>query len=185
MSSIISRRRLLSSLAYAAGGLSASGWFPLFAQEQLAEAKKKSRHVVLLWMSGGPSQTDTWDLKPNHENGGEFKEIQTASAGLRFSEHLPKLAQMSDKLAVLRGLATREGDHGRGTYLMRTGYSPMGPVRYPCIGSSLANQLGAPEFGLPGCVSIGASRPNRPGKKQGISSPMVVCLISRISSLTR
>ena len=158
MSHLISRRRLLSSLAYATGGLSASGWFPLFAQEQLAEAKKKSRHVVLLWMSGGPSQTDTWDLKPNHENGGEFKEIQTASAGLRFSEHLPKLAQMSDKLAVLRGLATREGDHGRGTYLMRTGYSPMGPVRYPCIGSSLANQLGAPEFGLPGCVSIGAFR---------------------------
>ena len=158
MSHIYSRRRLLSSLAAGFGGISASGWFPLFAEQQLVEAKKNSKHVVLLWMSGGPSQTDTWDLKPGHANGGEFKEIQTASPGLRFSEHLPKLAGMSDKLAVLRGLTTREGDHGRGTYLMRTGYSPMGPVRYPCIGSSLANQLGAPEFGLPGCISVGAFR---------------------------
>lgn len=154
----LSRRRLLNSLAAGFGGISASGWFPLFAQQQLEEAQKNSKHVVLLWMSGGPSQTDTWDLKPGHANGGEFAEIQTASPGLRFSEHLPKLAGMSDKLAVLRGLTTREGDHGRGTYLMRTGYSPMGPVRYPCIGSSLANQLGAPEFGLPGCISVGAFR---------------------------
>jgi len=158
MNPIISRRRWISSLAASVAGVSASGWFPLFAQQQLAEAKKKSRHVILLWMSGGPSQTDTWDLKPGHANGGEFKEIQTASAGLRFSEHLPKLAAMSDKLAVLRGLSTREGDHGRGTYYMRTGYAPMGPVRYPSIGSSLANQLGSPEFGLPGCVSVGAFR---------------------------
>lgn len=158
MNPILSRRQLMTSLAAGFGGISASGWFPLFAQQQLAEAKKNSKHVVLLWMSGGPSQTDTWDLKPGHANGGEFKEIQTASPGLRFSEHLPKLAGMSDKLAVLRGLATREGDHGRGTYLMRTGYSPMGPVRYPCIGSSLANQLGTSEFGLPGCISVGAFR---------------------------
>lgn len=163
MMSEISRRRTLKTLTASLMGVSASGWFPRFAQAQLAEAKRKSRHVILLWMSGGPSQTDTWDMKPGHANGGEFQEIQTASAGLRFSEHLPKLAQCSDQLAVLRGLATREGDHGRGTYLMRTGYVPMGPVRYPCIGSSLANQLGenqlaTSEFGLPGCVSVGAFR---------------------------
>ena len=49
-------------------------------------------------MSGGPSQTDTFDLKPNHENGGEFEEIETNAPGLRFSEHLPELAKMGDKL---------------------------------------------------------------------------------------
>ncbi len=154
----LSRRQWLGSLTASLAGLSASGWFPAFAQDQLAVAKKNSRHVILLWMSGGPTQTDTWDMKPGHANGGEFKEIQTASTGLRFSEHLPKLAGMSSNLAVLRGLSTREGDHGRGTYLMRTGYSPSGPVRYPCIGSSMANQLGGPPDGLPGCVSIGAFR---------------------------
>lgn len=154
----ISRRQLLGSLAAGFGGVCASGWFPLFAQEQLAEAKKNSKHVILLWMSGGPSQTDTWDMKPDHENGGEFSEIQTAAPGLRFSEHLPKLAEMGDRIAVMRGLTTREGDHGRGTYLMRTGYSPMGPIQHPCIGSSLANQMAEFNLGLPGCVSIGAFR---------------------------
>lgn len=158
MHTSLPRRQWLGSLAASLAGVSASGWFPAFAQDQLATAKKNSRHVILLWMSGGPTQTDTWDMKPGHANGGEFQEIQTASTGLRFSEYLPKLAAMSDELAVLRGLSTQEGDHGRGTYLMRTGYVPSGPVRYPCIGSSIANQLGGPPDGLPGCVSIGAFR---------------------------
>jgi hypothetical protein len=93
-------------------------------------------------MSGGPSQTDTFDMKPGHANGGEFKEIDTSAAGLRISEHLPKLAGHADKLAIVRGLSTKEGDHGRGTYLMRTGHQPRGPVRFPTIGSSLSKELG-------------------------------------------
>jgi hypothetical protein len=111
-------------------------------------------------MSGGPSQTDTFDLKPNHENGGEFKEIATSAPGLRISEHLPKLAEFGHRLAVLRGVSTKEGDHGRGTYLMRTGYKPLGPFQYPAIGSSLANQL-EQRYGpvsLPGNISVGPYR---------------------------
>ena len=120
-----SRRRFMSSMMAATAGVSASGWFSAFA-DQLANDPKRRRHCILLWMSGGPSQTDTFDLKPNHENGGEFKEIETSAPGLRFSEHLPKLAEFGDRLAVLRGLSTKEGDHGRGTFLMRTGHPPMG-----------------------------------------------------------
>jgi hypothetical protein len=147
----------MHTLAAAVGGLSVSGWFPLLANQLAADPNRK-RHCILLWMSGGPSQTDTFDLKPNHENGGEFKEIQTSAPGLRFSEHLPKLAQFGDRLAVLRGLATKEGDHGRGTYLMRTGHRPMGPENYPSIGSSLARHLGEELRTLPGYVSIGPYR---------------------------
>lgn len=158
MKLIQNRRQWIGSLAASLAGVSASGWFPLLAQQQIDELKRSSRHVILLWMSGGPSQTDTWDLKPGHENGGEFKEIQTAAPGLRFSEHLPKLAEMADRMAVVRGLSTGEGDHGRGTYLMRTGHIPGTPVRYPCIGSTLANQLGGRPDGLPGCISVGAFR---------------------------
>lgn len=153
----LSRRQLLGSLAAGIGGASVSGWFPAFA-DQLAANPNRKRHCVLLWMSGGPTQTDTWDMKPGHENGGEFKEIQTASPGLRFSEHMPKLAAMSDKLAVMRGLSTNEGDHGRGTYLMRTGHVPTGPVNYPSIGSSIARHLFDGELGLPGNVAVGAFR---------------------------
>ena len=157
MTLVPSRRRFLQSMAAGFGAVSASGWFPSFAQA-LANDPNRRRHCILLWMSGGPSQTDTFDMKPGHENGGEFKEIQTAVPGLRFSEHLPKLAAMSDKLAILRGLSTKEGDHGRGTYLMRTGYKPMGPIQYPCIGASLAKQLAEDELTLPSNVSIGTYR---------------------------
>jgi hypothetical protein len=134
-----------------------SGWFPSLAAHAAADAQRR-RQCILLWMSGGPSQTDTFDMKPDHENGGEFHEIQTAAPGLRFSEHLPNLAAMADKLAVLRGLNTKEGDHGRGTYLMRTGHKPMGPVQHPSIGASLANQLGNLKATLPNYVSIGPYR---------------------------
>jgi len=144
-------------MAVGVSGASVSGWFPGFAND-LANTPQRTRHCILLWMSGGPSQTDTFDLKPDHKNGGEFKEIQTNAPGLRFSEHLPKLATMSDKLAIVRGLSTKEGDHGRGTYLMRTGHVPMGPVLYPSIGSSLANQLTRAGTTLPSYVSIGPYR---------------------------
>src|SRR5690606_9609586 len=135
-------------------GASISGWFPLLAEQVAADPRRK-RHCILLWMSGGPSQTDLWDMKPGHENGGEFAEIQTAAAGLKFSEHLPKLAAMAGSLAVVRGLSTKEGDHGRGSYLMRTGHKPMGPVQHPAIGSSVANHLGDGSLKLPAYVSVG------------------------------
>jgi hypothetical protein len=155
----ISRRAVLKSLFAGVAGTSASGWFPAFARALELDPKRR-RHCVLLWMSGGPSQTDTFDLKPNHENGGEFKEIETSAPGLRISEHLPKLAEFGNRLAVLRGLSTKEGDHGRGTYLMRTGYKPLGPFQYPAIGSSLANQLERQHgpTSLPGNISIGPFR---------------------------
>jgi len=157
MTTSLSRRQLLRSMAVGVGGASVSGWFPAFAND-LAARSERTRHVVLLWMSGGPTQTDTFDMKPEHKNGGEFKEIETKAPGLRFSEHLPRLAAMADKLAVVRGLSTKEGDHGRGTYLMRTGHVPMGPVQYPSIGSSLSNQLARKASTLPSYVSVGPYR---------------------------
>ena len=157
MSTLDSRRHFMHSMAAGFGAVSVSGWFPQLAHA-LANNAERRRHCILLWMSGGPSQTDTFDMKPNHENGGEFQEVQTAVPGLRFSEHLPKLAAMSDQLAVLRGLSTKEGDHGRGSYLMRTGQKPMGPIQHPCIGASLAMQLAEDALTLPSNVSIGTYR---------------------------
>lgn len=137
--------------------MSVSGWLPALAA-QLAEDPRRRRHCILLWMAGGPSQMDTWDMKPGHENGGEFKEIATKAPGVRFSEHFPKLAQHADKLAIIRSLQTKEGDHERGTYLMRTGRRPMSVVDYPSVGAALAKQLAATEDALPGYVSIAPSR---------------------------
>src|SRR5581483_10148499 len=107
-----------------------------------------------LWMNGGPSQLDTFDLKPGHANGGPFKPIATRSSGLSISEHLPKLAEFSERFAVVRSLSTKEGDHGRGAFLMRTGYQPGGPVEYPTLGSLVAKELGDDVAELPHYVSI-------------------------------
>jgi hypothetical protein len=105
-------------------------------------------------MTGGPSQIDTFDMKPGHVNGGEFNEIETAAPGLRISEHLPKLAAMGEQLAVIRSLSTKEGDHGRGTFVMRTGYQPTGPIRYPTLGSLVSKELGSHDAEIPNYVSI-------------------------------
>jgi hypothetical protein len=131
------RRQWLQASSLGLLGASASGWFPALADELAADPNRR-RHCILLWMTGGPTQTDTFDMKPGHANGGEFKEVATKAPGLRFSEHLPKLGEMADRLAVVRGLSTKEGDHGRGTYVVRTGQKPQGPIQYPPIGSSLA-----------------------------------------------
>jgi hypothetical protein len=149
----IDRRRWMQFATMGAIGASTSGWLPSIASAA-AQANEQGRHCVLLWMSGGPSQIDTFDMKPGHGNGGDFKEAATSVAGVRFSEHLPKLAKQADSLAILRGLSTKEGDHERGTVLMRTGHIPGGPVRYPSIGCSLSKSLGADDAELPSYVSI-------------------------------
>lgn len=146
------RRQWIRSAAAGLGGLSVSGLLPALAEQVAGEEKR--RHVILLWMNGGPSQTDTFDMKPQHENGGEFKEIATNVPGIRFSEQLPRLAKHGDKLAIVRSLKTKEGDHARGTHLMRTGQRPMGPVNYPAITCALGKELGSDADRLPRCVSV-------------------------------
>jgi hypothetical protein len=153
----ISRRDWMKASGLSLLGASASGWGPALARA-LANDPQRRRHCILLWMTGGPSQIDTFDMKPGHANGGEFKEIETSAPGLRFSEHLPKLAAHADKLAIVRSLTTKEGDHGRGTFLVRTGHMPGGPIRYPAIGASLAKALGPGEDDMPSYVSISPYR---------------------------
>ncbi len=152
----ISRRDWMKFCAAGVGVASASGWFEQLAHA--AKAKKPKRSVILLWMNGGPSQMDTFDLKPGHENGGPYKEIQTAAPGLKFSEHLPKLAKHAKELAVIRSMSTKEGDHSRGTFLMRTGRLPQGPIQYPTLGSFVSKELGDEKAALPNFVAIAPYR---------------------------
>jgi hypothetical protein len=147
------RRDVLRSLGLGLLGTTCSSWLPALAAE-VAQDPRRRRHCILLWMSGGPSQTDTFDMKPGHVNGGQFKEIATRVPGLRFSEHLPKLAEQADTLAIVRSLSTKEGDHARGTHLVRTGKPPMGDVAYPSIACALAKELAADGSLLPNYVSV-------------------------------
>lgn len=179
----LDRRRWMQSAGMGMLGMSMSGWLPALA-EQLAVDPRRRRHCILLWMGGGPSQTDTFDMKPNHENGGEFKEVSTSVPGVRFSEHLPQLAQHADQLAIIRSLSTKEGDHGRGTHLMRTGQPPMGAVRYPAIGAALAKQLASPEVALPPYVSVAPFRGfNNEAFGPGFLGPKFAPLVVGASSM--
>jgi hypothetical protein len=96
---------------------------------------------------------DTFDLKPGTTNGGPFQELKTSVPGMQFSEHLPGLSQFADQLSIVRSMQTKEGDHSRGTYLLRTGQRPGSPLRYPAIPASLAKEL-ASDSSVPGYVSI-------------------------------
>jgi hypothetical protein len=174
---LIDRRRLLHAMACGACGVSVSGWLPALAQELAADPRRR-RHCILLWMAGGPSQTDTFDMKPGHENGGEFKEIATNVPGVRFSEHLPRLAQHADKLAIIRSLNTKEGDHERGSYLMRTGQRPMSQVNYPSMAAALAKELARAEDSLPPYISVGPNRgPGQGGFGPGFLGPKFAPLV--------
>ena len=149
----MTRRDLLRTFGLSIAGTALSGFLPGMANAYANDPKRR-RHCILMWMPGGASQTDTFDMKPGHANGGDFKEIETSVPGLRFSEHLPKLAQQAQHMAVIRSLSTAEGDHARGTYLMHTGRKPAGPISYPTIGSSLSKALGDDNAELPNFISI-------------------------------
>src|SRR5262245_40921975 len=129
-----SRRRWLGLTAAGALGGSLSGWLANLARLTAADPRRK-RSCILLWMNGGPSQMDTFDLKPGHTNGGPFKATATRIAGVQISEHLPMLARQIERMALVRSMTSQEGDHGRATFVMRTGYLPQGPVQYPPFGA--------------------------------------------------
>src|SRR5947209_13877296 len=109
-------------------------------------------------MSGGPATIDLWDLKPGTPTGGPYKEIATRAPGLKIGEHLPKIAQFGDRLAVVRSVSTREGDHGRATYFVRTGNLPMGGIEFPTFGALAAKELADGKNGLPPFVSVAPQR---------------------------
>ena len=153
----LSRREWLKLSAAGVVAHSLSGWLETMA-EDVADDKTRKRSCILLWMSGGPSQLDTFDLKPGHANGGPYKAIETATPGLKISEHLPRLAQVSNDLAIVRSLSTKEGDHGRASFLLRTGYMPRGPISYPTFGSLVAKEFERDDAELPNFVSIAPTR---------------------------
>ena len=76
----LTRREWLKLSAAGVLGASASGWLENLATAAAAHPARK-RACILLWMNGGPPQTDTFDMKPGHKNGGPYKEIETSAAG--------------------------------------------------------------------------------------------------------
>ncbi|MEI8020345.1 MAG: DUF1501 domain-containing protein, partial [Schlesneria sp.] len=151
--SMLSRRDLMKLSACGAFGSSMSRWLPALANE-VSKSPDRRRSVILLWMTGGPPQTDTFDMKPGHENGGQFKPIDTSVPGIQICEHLPQVAKLMQYCAPIRSMSTKEGDHTRATYLLRTGNLPQGPIDYPTLGSLFSKELGQGNSDLPNFVAV-------------------------------
>lgn len=152
----MSRRHFLGHLAATTLAAPAAHFFGnLEAQAQ--KVRQANKRCILLWMSGGPSHLDTWDLKPESEkNGGPFKPIATAAPGVRISEHLPGVAKQMGHLSIIRSLDSKEGNHDRGTYMMHTGYAPNPTMVHPSFGGICSYELGEKlaSFDLPHFIAI-------------------------------
>ncbi|MFO0846672.1 MAG: DUF1501 domain-containing protein [Gemmataceae bacterium] len=158
----LSRRDWLKLTTTGALAGCASGWFENLANAAAANPRRR-KSCILLWMNGGPSTIDLFDLKVGHANGGPYQEIATSAPGLKVGEHLPTVAKFGDKMAVIRSMTTREADHGRATFVMRTGYNPTGPIQYPTLGSLVSKELGNEESALPNFVAVAPYRFFSPG----------------------
>jgi hypothetical protein len=150
-----SRRSLLAGGLGAVLSAAIPGWQLRAAAQAIAEGKKtRGKSCILLWMNGGPSHLDTFDPKPGTKVGGEFKAIETRIQGARFCEHLPLVAEQADKLAVIRSMTSKEGNHDRAGYLLHTGYPPSTTLQHPSLGAWVSHQLGEEAAELPNFVSI-------------------------------
>lgn len=129
------------------------------ASEGVTVPGRKS--VILLWMTGGPSHVDMWDMKPDvpSEYRSPFREIPTRLPGVRICEHLPKQAALMDKITLVRSMDCRFSNH-EPNMVMQTAnpdaeprLSPSGHL-YPAFGSIVAKHRGANQPGMPAYVSL-------------------------------
>jgi uncharacterized protein (DUF1501 family) len=154
----MTRRHFLEHLA-GASSLAIPAWTLTHSLRLHAEELKRNRKAaILLWMGGGPSTIDLWDLKPGQPTGGPFRPRAT-SGDVQICEHLPKLAERMHQLAIVRSMSTQEADHGRGRYYMHTGYVPNPSIEHPSYGAVIAHELAddRAELEIPPFVSVGGS----------------------------
>jgi hypothetical protein len=157
----VSRRRALQSGLAGIASLAAPNLFSAMEAAEAAQGGDSGKSVILLRMSGGPSQIDTWDPKPARpvENRGPFSVIETAVPGIQVSEHLPKQAAMMDRFTLLRAVDAKYGEHSPNK-VMQTGNSKASPRKnsvgdmYPAIGSVVARFRGANRPGVPPYVAF-------------------------------
>jgi hypothetical protein len=148
-------RRDLLRLSAAGVGVSLSGWLDVLAGRAAATGTK-TKSCILLWMDGGPSHKDTFDLKPGTRDAGDFKPIPTSVPGIEISEHFPRFAKLMEHAAIVRSMTTAEGAHGRARYYLHTGYKEgSGGVVHPSLGAIVSSELGKTDFALPNFVAVG------------------------------
>ncbi len=120
-----------------------------------APRRAKAKACILIWLDGGPSHLETFDLKPAApaEVRGPFAEIATSVPGIRICEHLPGLAERMHHCAIIRSMTSPLGEHNLGTHYLLTGYQPSPALEYPAMGS-VVGHLQAGPAALPPHIAV-------------------------------
>jgi len=162
----MTRRELLQVGGIGLGGLTLSAFMPA-AKSSIASGRGsgKAKSVIVFGLVGGPPQHETWDPKPDapEEVRGEFGSIETKTPGLRVGELMPKSAEWTDKIAVLRAVVTGDNAHSSSGYQMLTGVphqplsresaAPKPPNDWPSIGA-LVRAVHRNPGGLPSAITV-------------------------------
>jgi hypothetical protein len=172
----VTRRRILQagSLGLAGFGLSLP---ELLANEAVSTRKSLADNCILLFLNGGPSHLDMWDMKPKAPDGirGEFQPIDTSLPGYQISEHLPRMAQHIHRSTVVRSMHhSVNNSHAAAVYASLTGHDRgeqgggTRPSDHPCLGGIMARLRPTaptvlPQVHLPYMTKEGAGGPPQPG----------------------
>jgi len=150
----LSRRLFLQGLA--GGSLAFGGFSGLFAADSAADAARRQKRVILVFMSGGPSQFETWDPKPGTTTGGPHLSIPTSVPGVHIDEFMPNLARLANRIAIVRSMTSQFGEHAEGGVYAQSATRPSPVVaKAPHWLSICAHQLPATHSGLPAYVMLG------------------------------
>jgi hypothetical protein len=154
-----------------------------YGAETGSKGAAKNVNCILIWMDGGPSHYETFDPKPDapSEIRGEFKAISTKVPGIQFCEAVPKLAEVADKLTVVRSICHKDPNHGGGNHYMMTGMPTPVPVAcgafvtfHPSYGSMVSYDRGLRK-GMPAYISMPqVSRSGGPNFLGGQHAPFVI-----------
>ena len=150
----LSRRLFLQGAV--AGGAALGGFGRLFAADNADKVARQAKHVILVFMSGGPSQFETWDPKTGRPTGGPHMNAQTTVPGVRFDEYMPNLARLANTMAVVRSMTSDLGDHMEAHYLAQTGHKPTNVVATAPHWLSVCARQKPTGSDLPSYVVLGA-----------------------------
>jgi len=128
----------------------------LLARDAELPGKKRepARSIIVLWMQGGPSQLETWDPHPGTNIAAGTGGIETPLKGIQLATGLERTAQQLNSISLIRSVVSKEGDHERGTYTMKTGFRPDPTVIHPSIGAICCHELPLAGTDIPRHVSI-------------------------------
>ena len=151
----VTRRKFVQGAAGSLLGVSMIS--QLTAEEKAVIAGKgKAKSVIYLYMGGGMSHLDSFDIKPdNAEVRGKAGQLKTSADGVRVSQYFPEMAKVMDKCAVINSMSTTQGAHEQGRYIMHTSYEQRGTIQHPHLGAWVSKLSPKKSKTLPGFVKIG------------------------------